>query len=508
MQKRNGGVFFNVDDMTILKEMPGEQAFPVLYALTRYAASGEETEIDTFQPVQIMAYRFLKQRMETERQKNDAVLASRRKHAQKAAEAWWRNARHESAHADMENGSEHARVCIGMDSDAEPVQTCTDMDSDAEHAQTCTDMDSDAEHAQTCTDTDSDAEHAQMCTDMDSDAEHAQTCTDMGRNAEHAPTWTDTENEEHVQAYTGMESDAGHSWRCTGMENEDMHPQACTGDPADADGCPDADSVMSGQDGDNGSPCEEGEVPAESTRKTVKTQQTDAEPAQVCTDKRNGDEHVGVCKGMHRDADGCPDLGCSSSVSGLLSESYIHDSITLHTTEDKKKDKEINKDIDLYIKGACACAREADHEVHLGEAYSEEELDKLQRQRKTEIPAIERMMRSCGADFAPMDEDIAMELLAENSCESVLKAIRIAKEGGSVTWRYIRGILRKQKESGQHDGCGDSGTVRGSAGAGKAERDHGADAGSGPDRGGEYPAGQYPGDLPECAKRYLESTFV
>ena len=162
----------------------------------------------------------------------------------------------------------------------------------------------------------------------------------------------------------------------------------------------------------------------------------------------------------------------------------------------------------LYKTNACAREGEADRWGHLGELVSEEELEALRRQRITEIPAIEQMMRDCGADFAPADEDIARELLAEYSCETILRAIRAAKEGGKVTWRYIRGILRNWKESEQRDGGRNSGKGRGPAGSGETSGGAGKGSGNRDDSIGRTETSKHSDDLPEAARRYLQSILI
>ena len=182
------------------------------------------------------------------------------------------------------------------------------------------------------------------------------------------------------------------------------------------------------------------------------------------------------------------------------------------------QDKDIqNKDTDntdsilyksLYKTNACAREGEADHWGHLGELVSEAELEKVRWQRTTEIPAIEQLMRDCGAVFAPADEDIARELLAEYSCETILRAIRAAKEGGKVTWRYIRGILRNWKESEQRDGGRNSGKGRGPAGSGETSGGAGKGSGNRDDSIGRTETSKHSDDLPEAARRYLQSILV
>ena len=252
----------------------------------------------------------------------------------------------------------------------------------------------------------------------------------------------------------------------------------------------------------------------------------DAKNSQTCTGRSEDAENAETCTvSLPKEADrAClsnpgdaenaqTDTDSSSSYSSRsLFNSYMD-------IQDKDiQDKDIqDKDTDntdsilyksLYKTNACAREGEADHWGHLGELVSEAELEKVRWQRTTEIPAIEQLMRDCGAVFAPADEDIARELLAEYSCETILRAIRAAKEGGKVTWRYIRGILRNWKESEQRDGGRNSGKGRGPAGSGETSGGAGKGSGNRDDSIGRTETSKHSDDLPEAARRYLQSILI
>ena len=264
-----------------------------------------------------------------------------------------------------------------------------------------------------------------------------------------------------------------------------------------------------------------------------------AENAQTCTDISEDTGNARTCTGRSEDAGDAQictvtlpkeaDRACLSIPGDAQnaqtdtdsSSSYSSRSLFISYMDIQDKDiqnKDIqNKDTDntdsilyksLYKTNACAREGEADQWGHLGELVSEEELEALRQQRTTEIPAIEQLMRDCGAVFAPADEDIARELLAEYSCETILRAIRAAKEGGKVTWRYIRGILRNWKESEQRDGGRNSGKGRGPAGSGETSGGAGKGSGNRDDSIGRTETSKHSDDLPEAARRYLQSILI
>ena len=260
----------------------------------------------------------------------------------------------------------------------------------------------------------------------------------------------------------------------------------------------------------------------------------DAENSQTCTDISEDTGNARTCTGRSEDAGDAQictvtlpkeaDRACLSNPGDAenaqtdtdSSSSYSSRSLFISYMDIQDKDIQ-NKDTDntdsilyksLYKTNACAREGEADHWGHLGELVSEAELEKVRWQRTTEIPAIERLMRDCGAVFAPADEDIARELLAEYSCETILRAIRAAKEGGKVTWRYIRGILRNWKESEQRDGGRNSGKGRGPAGSGETSGGAGKGSGNRDDSIGRTETSKHSDDLPEAARRYLQSILI
>ena len=377
--KMIGAVFYD-DDMQILNETLGGEAFAVICALTKYAASGVEAEMKEFSQAQVVAYRFLQRKVEINLQKYDEAASGRKERAQKAAEMRWSNAR-------LGNKS--------TDEDAGDARTGPEFDEDDDDGQAGGEDDGNPGIAQ----------------------------TDAGQG----------ENAGNVQTVGGTDEEAGNAQTGGGT-----------------DGIRDAPSGTDGH----------------------------AENAQTCSgiDKHGGDAQQCLNANMNRKT---------------------------------KKKGNTNICVSRVRDGSrySACAREEDHEVHLGEVFSDRELDELHRQRTTEIPAIEQMMRNCGADFAPADEDIARELLTENSCEDILKAIRIAKESGAVTWRYIRGILRRKKEGEQYGGGRDSGKVWNNAGAGKAEGGSGTGSGN-RTHTGRRKAEKPSDNLPESARKYLESTYI
>ena len=397
-------VFFT-GDMEILNETLGGDAFPVICALTRYAETGVEADIDSFYQGQRIAYLLLKQKVEISLQKNGDAAAARKNHARKAAKARWEQVREKEKGIGKADGDDLKGTKIVCN--AEAVQGHDSLFHDVDTVQTGADVSADAYDDLTDMGIPRDAKNSQTCTGRSEDAENAETCT------------------------VSLPKEAD---------------RACLSNPGDA------------------------------------------ENAQTDTDSS------------------------SSYSSRSLFNSYMD-------IQDKDiQDKDIqDKDTDntdsilyksLYKKNACAREGEADQWGHLGDEVSEEELEALRQQRTTEIPAIEQLMRDCGAVFAPADEDIARELLAEYSCETILRAIRAAKEGGKVTWRYIRGILRNWKESEQRDGGRNSGKGRGPAGSGETSGGAGKGSGNRDDSIGRTETSKHSDDLPEAARRYLQSILI
>ena len=151
----------------------------------------------------------------------------------------------------------------------------------------------------------------------------------------------------------------------------------------------------------------------------------------------------------------------------------------------------------------------------IGSAFSDEELDVMQKHRKEDIPAIERLMCECGYVFSPTDESIVLELLnGGETSESIMKAVMIAKESNKLNWRYIKGILRNQKIGGsRYDVGGNQGKAWGSYSPGGNGGGSGYAYTSGQDRnlsgsGAGYTAAKPRARFQEGFLRYLESTFV
>ena len=216
-----------------------------------------------------------------------------------------------------------------------------------------------------------------------------------------------------------------------------------------------------------------------------------------------------ACRSISEDAQNAPSLPYNNSSSCSLFNTFNKEKVnTEKDTSDTDNQNLNNTEIDCYKPSACAREGEEDQWGHLGDMVSQEELETLRQQRTTEIPAIEQMMRDCGAVFAPADEDIARELLGEYSCETILRAIHTAKEGGAVTWRYIRGILRNWKEGEQRVDGRNSGKVRRPAGSGKTSGGAGKGSGYRSDSAGRTEAKKYSDNLPEDARRYLRSITV
>ena len=219
-----------------------------------------------------------------------------------------------------------------------------------------------------------------------------------------------------------------------------------------------------------------------------------------------------ACRSIPEDAQNAPSLpynnnnsssNSSSSLFNIFNKEKVN---TEKDTSDTDNQNLNNTEIDCYKPSACAREGEEDQWGHLGDMVSQEELETLRQQRTTEIPAIEQMMRDCGAVFAPADEDIARELLGEYSCETILRAIHTAKEGGAVTWRYIRGILRNWHESGKREK--NSGTVRRTADSWKTSGSTGKGSGNRYDPTGRSKTPRCSDNLPESARRYLDSITV
>ena len=216
-----------------------------------------------------------------------------------------------------------------------------------------------------------------------------------------------------------------------------------------------------------------------------------------------------ACRSISDDAQNALSLPYNNSSSCSLFNTFNKEKVnTEKDTSDTDNHNLNNTELDCYKPSACAREGEEDQWGHLGDMVSQEELETLRKQRTTEIPAIEQLMRDCGAVFAPADEDIARELLAEYSCEMILRAIRAAKEGGKVTWRYIRGILRNWKESEQRDGGRNSGKGRGPAGSGETSGGAGKGSGNRDDSIGRTETSKHSDDLPEAARRYLQSILI
>ena len=396
-------VFFT-GDMEILNETLGGDAFPVICALTRYAETGVEADIDSFYQGQRIAYLLLKQKVEISLQKNGDAAAARKNHARKAAKARWEQVREKEKGIGKADGDDLKGTKIVCN--AEAVQGHDSLFHDVDTVQTGADVSADAYDDLTDMGIPGDAKNSQTCTGRSEDAGNAETCT------------------------VSLPKEAD---------------RACLSNPGDA------------------------------------------ENAQTDTDSSSS----------------------YSSRSLFISYMDIQDKDIQDKDKDKDKD---NTDCivykSLYKTNACAREGEADQWGHLGDEVSEEELEALRQQRTTEIPAIEQLMRDCGAVFAPADEDIARELLAEYSCETILRAIRAAKEGGKVIWRYIRGILRNWKESEQRDGGRNSGKGWGPAGSGETSGGAGKGSGNRPDPTGRTETSKHSDDLPEAAKRYLQSILI
>ncbi len=309
---------------------------------------------------------------------------------------------------------------------------------------------------------------------------------------------------DNVQGSGSISHEAEEDLTCTDCSEDADAAQTCTVNPSlDAD---QACSCMHGE-AEDAQTCSELSEHAGNAR-TCTGRSEDAWDAQTGTVNPSSDADQ-ACSSMLKDADNAQtdtdSSSYSSSCSLFISDMDIQDK-DIQDTDTDHTDCIVYKS--LYKTNACAREGKTDRWGYLGELVSEEELEALRRQRITEIPAIEQMMRDCGADFAPADEDIARELLAEYSCETILKAIRAAKEGGRVIWRYIRGILRNWKESEQHVGRRHSGKGRGPAGSGEPSGGAGKGSGNRSDSTRGTETKKYSDDLPEDARRYLRSITI
>ena len=176
-------VFFT-GDMEILNETLGGDAFPVICALTRYAETGVEADIDSFYQGQRIAYLLLKQKVEISLQKNGDAAAARKNHARKAAKARWEQVREKEKGIGKADGDDlkgtkivcNAEAVQGHDSlfhDVDTVQTGADVSADAYDDLTDMGIPGDAENSQTCTDISEDAGNARTCTGRSEDAGNA-----------------------------------------------------------------------------------------------------------------------------------------------------------------------------------------------------------------------------------------------------------------------------------------------------------------------------------------------
>ena len=430
-------VFFT-GDMEILNETLGGDAFPVICALTRYAETGVEADIDSFYQGQRIAYLLLKQKVEISLQKNGDAAAARKNHARKAAKARWEQVREKEKGIGKADGDDLKGTEIVCN--AKAVQDLDSLFHDVDTVQTGADVSADAYDDLTDMGIPGDAENSQTCTDISEDAGNARTCTGRSEDAGNAETCTVSLSKEADRACLSIPRDAENAETCTVSLPKEAD-RACLSNPGDA------------------------------------------ENAQTDTD----------------------------SSSSYSSRSLFNSYMDIQDKDIQDKDTDNTDSIlykSLYKTNACAREGEADQWGHLGDEVSEEELEALRQQRTTEIPAIEQLMRDCGAVFAPADEDIARELLAEYSCETILRAIHEAKEGGKVNWRYIRGILKNWKESEQRVGGRNSGNGRGPAGSGETSGGAGKGSGNRPDPTGRTETSKHSDDLPEAARRYLQSILV
>ena len=108
--KRIGSIYYT-DDMLILDQTLGNNAFPVLMAINMYTTTGKEPDIEAFDTAQKVAYLFLKQKADINLKKFDEIVKTRKERAQKAAEARWNNARNAKASA---SNAKDANACTSM----------------------------------------------------------------------------------------------------------------------------------------------------------------------------------------------------------------------------------------------------------------------------------------------------------------------------------------------------------------------------------------------------------
>ena len=194
-------VFFT-GDMEILNETLGGDAFPVICALTRYAETGVEADIDSFYQGQRIAYLLLKQKVEISLQKNGDAAAARKNHARKAAKARWEQVREKEKGIGKADGDDlkgtkivcNAEAVQGHDSlfhDVDTVQTGADVSADAYDDLTDMGIPGDAKNSQTCTGRSEDAGNAETCTvSLPKEADRA--CLSNPGDAENAQTDTDS----------------------------------------------------------------------------------------------------------------------------------------------------------------------------------------------------------------------------------------------------------------------------------------------------------------------------
>lgn len=199
-------------------------------------------------------------------------------------------------------------------------------------------------------------------------------------------------------------------------------------------------------------------------------------------------------KGNANDASECKSNAKNANASICMQVQNLH----ANASQNKNKNK-----IDIDISSS-SCSNDAHARedtgafTGLGAVYSDAELAAMQKQRMEDIPAIERLMRECGYAFSPADETIAIELLnSGETTDGILDAIRIAKESNALNWRYIKGVLKKQKEGsyGTGTGTGSRRTGTASAGTGSAESERRS-------------SGKAADDSEDDFDRYLKSCIV
>ena len=456
------GAIFSTGEMEILNETLGRDAFPVMCALTRFAETGEEADIGSLYQGQRIAYLLLKLKMENSLQINIEAAAARKNHARKAAKARWARVRGTETEIDKADGNDLNGTEITRD--AKPEQGSGSLLRDADTVHTCADVPDDADRA--CMGIPEDEDDSQTCAHVPEDDHDDLTRTGISEDAQNAQTGKVT-------------LPKGADWACKGNPENADTVQTCAHVPENV--C-DARTCM--------------DMPRDAEN---------AQTGKVTLPK--GAERA--CRSISEDAQNAPSLPYNNSSSCSLFNTFNKEKVnTEKDTSDTDNHNLNNTELDCYKPSACAREGEEDQWGHLGDMVSQEELETLRKQRTTEIPAIEQLMRDCGAVFAPADEDIARELLAEYSCETILRAIRAAKEGGKVTWRYIRGILRNWKESEQRDGGRNSGKGRGPAGSGETSGGAGKGSGNRDDSIGRTETSKHSDDLPEAARRYLQSILI